>query len=437
MASSVRQKFKTVSMDVKSSILTSSVNSNPAILNHLGLPVPQQQQSPRIRKRLSAPLLRKVRSSSSIGGGGGQQDVGVGRTCNVNGDEFVIVASPMSPPLPHTPTRGQSMDMPRQSPQQQRQQHTRPTNGPRPMSGMFSSSSASSAKSLGLGIGMAMGEQPDAFISWLGAYKGTDIRMEVDRMKKLRMLLRHESTGWVQAFLELGGYELVLARLQDLFDVEWREEQHDDQMLHELLRCVKALTTTEIGKSAIRQHYPRPFADLSALLFSEKKPGDLATRQLMVELWLFLFELYPSPSPSASSASSTPPTHHRQSSSVVRFDTPSPTPAPLAVRATEQVYKLLSPALPNPAAEQHAFITTAHRTRVFRALMGELSDICRDYFWIMCHGSNHLWRLADVDLHTVEKPVAPGGATGGVEFEAMHYVVSPPRFCSPHARDGH
>lgn len=43
---------------------------------------------------------------------------------------------------------------------------------------------------------------------------------------------------------------------------------------------------------------------------------------------------------------------------------------------------------------------------------------------VMCHGSNTLWALDEVDENLVEKPVAPGGATGGVEFEAMNYVVS-------------
>lgn len=42
----------------------------------------------------------------------------------------------------------------------------------------------------------------------------------------------------------------------------------------------------------------------------------------------------------------------------------------------------------------------------------------------MCHGSNSLWAADEVDERLVEKPVAPGGATGGVEFEAMNYVVS-------------
>lgn len=43
---------------------------------------------------------------------------------------------------------------------------------------------------------------------------------------------------------------------------------------------------------------------------------------------------------------------------------------------------------------------------------------------VMCHASNTLWALEQVDESLVEKPVAPGGATGGVEFEAMNYVVS-------------
>jgi hypothetical protein len=205
VADSVREKFQTVSLDVKSSILVSSTNSNPNILNSLGLPLPPS--SPRIKKRMSTPLLRNVKSSASIQ----HQDVGVGGTYNVHGDEFIIVKSPLSPPLPSSHNvRGQSFDMPRASP-------GRPTNGPRPISGIFASSS-SSAK----GLGIAMGEQPDAFIGWLKSHKGTDLRMEVDRMKKLRMLLRHESTGWVQTFLDMGGYDLVLARLQDVLDVEWR-----------------------------------------------------------------------------------------------------------------------------------------------------------------------------------------------------------------------
>src|ERR1700729_488665 len=75
-----------------------------------------------------------------------------------------------------------------------------------------------------------------------------------------------------------------------------REEQHDDQILHELLRCFKALSTSEIGCFALRSSCPTPFVQLVSLLYSDKKPGDVATRQLIIELLLTLFDLYPASS---------------------------------------------------------------------------------------------------------------------------------------------
>lgn len=41
----------------------------------------------------------------------------------------------------------------------------------------------------------------------------------------------------------------------------------------------------------------------------------------------------------------------------------------------------------------------------------------------MCHSENGLWELAEVDPATIRLQ-APSGATGGVEFEAMDYLVS-------------
>jgi hypothetical protein len=207
---SVRQKFNTVSPDVKT-ILMSSATNNSA-LTSLGLPMPKE---PKIRKRLSTPLLRKAKSSSSIGSPG--QNPEVGKTYRVEGDNFVIVKSPNRPSAPPTPTRGQSMDMSRPN---------RSSTGPgRPVSfGLFSPTPSSMSKGSAKGLGIAMGdkEQPETFIQWLQSHKATDLRMGVARCKKLRMLLRHESTAWVDAFIGMGGYKLVLAKLQDLLDVEWR-----------------------------------------------------------------------------------------------------------------------------------------------------------------------------------------------------------------------
>lgn len=195
-------------------------------------------------------------------------------------------------------------------------------------------------------------------------------------------------------------------------------------MLHELLRCFKALSTSSIGCFALRSSCPTPFVQLISLLYSDKKPGDVATRQLIVELLLILFELYPASSlPSSggrlrreaweSSGSSsniiTLPVPHKTFFSLIRAVLLTPAPPP-----TE------SPAAP---VSPHAFIESLHRPRIYKSYLQELSDVCRDYFWVFCHPNNTVWDLSEVDDGKVEKPKAPGGMTGGVEFEAMGYFV--------------
>lgn len=147
-----------------------------------------------------------------------------------------------------------------------------------------------------------------------------------------------------------------------------------------------------------------------------------------------LFDTSGSPPSSLSSSSRGAPSARPTS---VRFDS-DPIAGPSSSKIVQDVYELLTPADPDDKyANHHGFITQAHRPRVFKKWVGELSDMCRDYFWcvpaialglssyhrVMCHGSNTLWPLDEVDPNLVERPVAPGGATGGVEYEAMNYVV--------------
>ncbi|KAF8492619.1 armadillo-type protein [Russula emetica] len=262
----------------------------------------------------------------------------------------------------------------------------------------------------------------------------SSLELEVDVVKKLRLLLRNESASWSQDFLKAGGYSALLTRLNELLEVEWREEQHDDQVLHELLRCLKALTTSEIGCFALRSSCPTPFIQLVTLLYSDKKPGDIATRQLIVDLFMILFELYP-PS-SLPSVGSVPPRREVWETSPRHTITlPYPhqtlysllralllTPAPRAAEAPEVP---LSP---------HEFIDALHRPRIYRTYLQELSDICRDYFWIFCHPNNTIWVLSETDEALVEKPRAPGGMTGGVEFEAMSYLTAHLRLLNAFAK---
>jgi len=218
-----------------------------------------------------------------------------------------------------------------------------------------------------------------------------------------------------------------------------REEQHGDQVLHELLRCFKALSTSSIGCFALRSSCPTPFVQLVSLLYSDKKPGEIATRQLIVELLLLLFDLYP---PSSLPATSNKPgsllsgqSRQREAwesestlvaSNLITLPPPHKTFFSL-IRAL-----LLTPAPPpteSPGApiSPHAFIESLHTPRIYKTYLQELSDVCRDYFWVFCHPNNTIWVLSETNEGSVEKPRAPGGMTGGVEYEAMSYFVSLPR----------
>ncbi|PWN34828.1 uncharacterized protein FA14DRAFT_132626 [Meira miltonrushii] len=259
--------------------------------------------------------------------------------------------------------------------------------------------------------------------------KATDSsRLEVAKVKKMRAVLSSESPAWLGEFFEEGGYSAMLFRLRELLEMEWREEQHDDQLLHELLRCFVALTSTECGRQALSSTSPAPYADLADLLFSEKRPGELSTRKLLVELLMILPDL-PIPSEelhkSVSGVSST-----RVTSSLLNC---------MAENGKSSLhFTLLVTLLHNardPSKEAIVdFISATHTPRPFKGWVTELLNVNRDYFWVFCHSSNRFWALQDVNIDEAQAPKVPGGMTGGVEFEAMSYLTSQVRLINLVAR---
>ena len=202
------------------------------------------------------------------------------------------------------------------------------------------------------------------------------------------------------------------------------------------MRCFKALSTSSIGCSALRSASPAPYAQLVRLLYSDKKPGDVATRQLIVDLLLILFDLYP---PSSLPSPISPDTPRRrevweetdESCYSLIHENPRLITIPPPHRTIFSFIRSLLLTKAPPAAEApevpitpHEFIESLHVQRIYKTYLQELSDICRDYFWVFCHPNNTIWNLPDTDVGRVEKPRAPGGMTGGVEFEAMSYLVS-------------
>lgn len=201
---------------------------------------------------------------------------------------------------------------------------------------------------------------------------------------------------------------------------------------------MKALTTSAVGCNALRAACPSPWDKLVILLYSDKRPGEVATRQLIVELLLSLFELYPLGSLPSNGSPSTGLTSHSRSRSVPwELSTTSLTNSSNLItlpRPHQTLFSLLKSLLltrapppsesPGTPIEPHAFIEELHRPRIYKTYLQEMNDVCRDYFWVFCHPSNTIWDLSETDEAKVEKPRAPGGMTGGVEFEAMCYMVS-------------
>jgi hypothetical protein len=157
---------------------------------------------------------------------------------------------------------------------------------------------------------------------------------------------------------------------------------------------------------------PTPFVELAALLFSEKRPGDLSTRKLLVELLTLLPDL-----PSSGTESKWQAVREERESSTVSS----------AVQSSSGNFALLVTLLHNLRDPTHEakvdFIKASHAPRPFKSFVTELLNINRDYFWVFCH-SNRYWALQDINVDEVECPKVPGGMTGGVEFEAMAYLTS-------------
>ena len=174
----------------------------------------------------------------------------------------------------------------------------------------------------------------------------------------------------------------------------------------------------QCGKRALASYYPTPFLPIASLLFSEKRPGDLPCRQILVELLTAVFDIcpidadtlpksawstpevsleppLPSPptssfmSPNLSSSSAGPGSGMRRyqrkikssdsdADSIEREEVLTPE----RVQATHRFMISLMEGPPDEKEEAKVdFIKRSHRPRIFKAWVTEIGDCVRDYFW--------------------------------------------------------
>lgn len=123
---------------------------------------------------------------------------------------------------------------------------------------------------------------PADFISYLRNNQDP-ANVEVGRLHKLRILLRNETVAWVDSFVSLGGMTEVVGLLHRIMIMEWREE-HEDQLLHETLLCLKGLCTTERAMGELEKVADELFPALIGMLFDDEKkgPAEYTTRTIII-----------------------------------------------------------------------------------------------------------------------------------------------------------
>lgn len=125
---------------------------------------------------------------------------------------------------------------------------------------------------------------PVDYISYLKKHQEPK-KIEVGRLHKLRILLRNETVAWVDSFVAQGGMAEVVGLLHKIMAIEWREE-HEDQLLHEGLLCLKGLCTTERALTELEKVADELFPALLGMLFDEEKkgPAEYTTRTIIINI---------------------------------------------------------------------------------------------------------------------------------------------------------
>jgi hypothetical protein len=298
---------------------------------------------------------------------------------------------------------------------QKSEESTRSRSKTRPKSVDMSTSRPGSSRSMQSSSSLTSLASPDSaaspsdFIHYLREVQKPEL-VEVGKMHKLRILLRNESVAWTDAFVKKGGMDEMVQLLYRIVKVEWREE-HEDNLLHETLLCLKALCTTSLALQRLTDIRDRLFPTLLGMLFDEERkgPSEFSTRNIVVSL---LFAHLSEASHSAVES--------------------------LADRA-QIILQFLRDPSPEEEKRPLGFIQEMHVSRPYRVWCKEVVNVTKEVFWIFLH---HLNVIPIIDVPAVgdesspemtfsqghfPRPRPPHPAApyvGGVEWEATQYLAT-------------
>ncbi|KAF2231222.1 hypothetical protein EV356DRAFT_579333 [Viridothelium virens] len=197
--------------------------------------------------------------------------------------------------------------------------------------------------------------EPEEFVSYLRKVQRPEV-VEVGKLHKLRLLLRNETVSWVDNFIQQGGMAEITGLLHRIIQVEWREE-HEDQLLHEVLLCLKGLCTTDLALRKLCEIQSTLFPALLKMIFDEEKkgPSEFTTRGIVINL---LF------------------THLAAA-----------IPAGIEER-TSTILSYLRDPQPSEDSRPLNFIMEMHQSRPYRVWCKEIVSVTKEVFWIFLHHHN-------------------------------------------------
>ncbi|KAF2020538.1 hypothetical protein BU24DRAFT_338566 [Aaosphaeria arxii CBS 175.79] len=249
----------------------------------------------------------------------------------------------------------------------------------------------------------AKSSSPDEFVTYMKkTTKPQDV--EVGKLHKLRLLLRNETVEWVDLFLHEGGMTELVGLLYRIMEVEWRED-HEDQLLHEVLRCLKGLCTADSALKQFAEISPKLYPALLGMLFDEehKGPCEFTTRELIIQI-IFAH---------ISSA------HESE----------------LSCRARELLTYLKDP-VKEKESSTVPFILQMHQPRPYQVWCKEITNVTKEVFWIFIHHLNVVplprQESEDTAPASFAKTHFPGPRAivpaapyvGGVEWDATNYIAT-------------
>ncbi|KAH7083279.1 armadillo-type protein [Paraphoma chrysanthemicola] len=242
--------------------------------------------------------------------------------------------------------------------------------------------------------------KPDEFIKYLKKTpKPRDV--EVGKLHKLRLLLRNETVDWVDAFIQEGGMTELVGLLHRIMEIEWRDD-HEDILLHELLRCLKGLCTTATALKQLKEIASTLYPALLGMLFDEehKGPSEFTTRELIIEIIFAHISMAPE--------------------------------SELETRAT-QLLKYLKDPVKEKESSTVPFILQMREPRPYQVWCKEMTNVTKEVFWIFIHHLNVIpvppAKAADKSYAKIHFPgqraIVPAAPyVGGVEWDATNYLAT-------------